>query len=348
MRRVLPYRFRFAHGYAIMLHDLIVSLFAAANEARVFMVTFDLSPEQRKEFAAIPSGEAQYGWIERELGEEVALQLDYRGVAFGLIRDLCQFVLEGLRASERGKTTVAYTLFRKPFQDNLLLLEWLVADRHEFLDRFRKDGPDAIAPKRRKREKQIAIIAGALEKINRVVGLDASFLHQVRYDKAANFSLAGAADQAVHLVTTMSPLRTENRNFNFVYSGYEEIESQWRNIYFFVPYLLYHTVSVVDAVIDFVADVDPNYKEFTELRRLVGFGLWAEDVGYEAIAPAVLPEAIVNDLRLRCPGCDVEFRPHRRNLRGLVLRSQLRCSVCKETTDIVPVQEKFGGRNAEV
>lgn len=43
---------------------------------------------------------------------------------------------ESISCAQRGKVSVAYSLLIKPLRDNLLYLEWLLADKEEFYQNF--------------------------------------------------------------------------------------------------------------------------------------------------------------------------------------------------------------------
>ena len=82
----------------------------------------------------------------------------YRHLVIALLADFCHFVYEALRCIPR-KLTVTYNLLRKPLRDNLLYLEWMLADRNDFMNRFRQGG-DAIDTARLNREQKLTIIRG--------------------------------------------------------------------------------------------------------------------------------------------------------------------------------------------
>jgi len=55
---------------------------------------------------------------------------------------------------------------------------------------------------------------------------------------------------ANHLVTTCKYYKTESLNLNFVFSGPDSQESQWKYLYTVLPYLLFYSIEVIQAVLD--------------------------------------------------------------------------------------------------
>ena len=345
MPYVLPHKYRFGHEYSIFLHDLIVGSYKAAAEANVFSVHFDLSADELASFENIQDGEA-YDWVEQHKGVSVSKRMDYVGLLNALIADFCPFVLESLRASAKGKLTVAYALLRKPMKDNLLFLEWLLADPADFIERFRA-GPEFIEPGRVSRERRIEIIAGALA-ASEFPGMDAEFLYDLRYNRRKPYGLASTWDHAVHLVTLFEHIRTEERNLNFVFSGPAQWHSQWSGIYDIVPILLTHSSSVVDKLIDSVAEVDQDYRFMKGLRRSIGFILWsgASSHGRRENALSQI-QAVLADLEPVCDSCNTALVWNFRHSRNFAIKGMTRCPACKElvsldTTDVVGVSAQSG------
>lgn len=329
MPYLLPGRHRFAHDYAIFLHDLIVELLKSGREAGVFGVTLNLPPEERKHIQEL-QGERLYDWIEANMGRAVTAEMDFREVFSALTADFCQFILEGLRAAAKGKLTVAYALFRKPFKDNLFFLEWLLADRPDFLTRFQHNSPNSLDAGKLTLEHRVRIVTDAAQLAD-APGIDPKKLYDIRFDRKMEAGLAGSSDHAIHLVTTWNHNRTSPRNLNFIFSGPEAWETQWANIYWMVPYLLYYTSFVVDELFSAIAKIDDGYFAQMWLRRAIGYELWAEYSRGESMRKTFHPslDDLLEVIRFSCLNCGNELPSHRRNLRSLVIRGVVACPSCR-------------------
>lgn len=330
---VLPKKHRYAHRYSIFLHDLMVGMFKAAEDAAIFSVRLDSSPEEVEALRDL-EGEALYDWVERNK-PDVCMLMDYKSIIAGVTSDFCHFMLEALNASAKGKLAVAYALFRKPLRDNLFVLEWLLADPEDFLRRFADGSPDTIAIQNLPVERRKEIISAAIREAEST-GADADFFYEVRYEKTAPWGLSVTWDRAVHLLTTWNHTRTEPQNLSFVFSGPEQWESQWTGIYSNVPFMLYHASKVFEKLVATIAEVDADYLVVKDLRRNVGFMYWGRHLQGVPEEAEELVTSIIPDLD--CPNCGRNVRWHRNNMRSLVLRGSVRCYPCRalihlDTTD---------------
>ncbi|HST61976.1 MAG TPA: hypothetical protein VLK84_24965 [Longimicrobium sp.] len=334
MPHVLPRKHRFAHDYAIFLHDCIVAVLKAGLEARVFDIELDLLPGERKQIAGL-KGAALYDWIETNKGRPVTAEMDFREIFSALGADLCHFTLEGLRAAARGKLTVAYALFRKPFKDDLFYLEWLLAGREDFLRRFQHDSPNSIDAGKLTAEHRLRIVTDAALAAD-APGVVPQKIFDIRFDRKMNAGFAASWDQAIHLVTTWNHNRTSARNLNFVFSGPDAWETQWANIYWHVPYLLYYTTFVVDQLLSSIADVDESYVEVMWLRRAIGYELWAEYTRGGLLRGPYHSslDDLLENVDFVCPRCKLPLPSHRRSLKALVIHGTLTCRSCKAATPL--------------
>lgn len=345
MPAILPYRYRFAHDYAIFLHDLIVGMLKSGIDSEVFDTRVPLAEGQVSEFTEL-QGAALYSWLEENATREVLLETDYKLLIPAMVGDFCHYVLEALNASRKGKLTVAFTLLRKPFQDNLFYLEWMLADLPDFFDRFWTQSAKDLSVKDLPVERRKEIISGAIAALPNPHTIDASFIYDVRYNRAASYSLAGLADKAIHLVTINAHLLTAPRDFNFIFFDPEEFEEHLHHIYLVVPQLLYHALHVIDTIMSQLAKWDEGWNTWVRIRRDIGFLLYMDSI---VKLPPELVEVARESLQSLlaavapvCPKCGNEFSLHLRNMRQLCVHGTLRCRTCKDT-----VQFEFDGTSAE-
>ena len=122
-------------------------------------------------------------------------------VCNALFADMLHFVYEALRALEKRKFTVAFSLLRKPFKEGLLIVAQMCADEVGFFDKMKTDAKNLL--NRRELDE-----AGIKELLRRAIAAcrGASFTNaNALYDATFNFQndlgLAGLFDKATHLVT---------------------------------------------------------------------------------------------------------------------------------------------------
>ena len=331
---VLPSQYRFAHDYAVFLHDLIAGKLKGGLDAEIFKTTIPLTEADAKEFAEL-QGEDLYRWLEENVEPEVLLEADYKMLVQALIADFCHYVLEALNASRKGKLTVAFTLLRKPFQDSLFYLEWMLADLPDFFDRFKNGSAKDLEVKALPVERRKEIIREAIAALPDPHTINPEFIYDVRYNRAEPYSLAGLSDQAVHLVTTNVHLLTAPQNFNFIFSNPEQFQSQWHHIYLVIPQLLYHAERVISQIISGVAKWDSGWETWIQVRRDIGLLLYMDSVVQSAperidVARESLG-ALLAALTAGCPQCGKPLALHLRNMRQFCVRGAVRCTTCRDT-----------------
>ena len=271
MSDCLPKEFRFSHEYAFFLHDILASTVVTGEQRGVFDTKLELaSEEEAAEFTRLSSGEEVWEWIERSQHKHLMYMIIYKQVLHAVLGDFCHYIYEALTTARKGKLSVAYTLLRKPLKDNLLFLEWLLAAPAEFICAFYHQEPEDYAVDRLPPEKKLEIIEQATAKTSLPETFDAKFMYELRYDKRNAWGFEQLWQQATHLVTNCKHYRTSKQNFNFIFSGQDDMYLQWDHIYFLLPYVLFYTVEVVESVLaTFVAE-DPR-EDLTSTRRKVGF-----------------------------------------------------------------------------
>lgn len=336
-RSRLPRRLRAGHDLALFLHDTIVAELKAAYKAEIFLTTFTPDDEVEAKELKDRTGEELWSWFEERGYYVLIAEVAYKQVMAAVATDMCHFVLESLRTSAKGKTAVAYALLRKPFKENLLILEWLLGDPEGFLEVFHGDSAQMYAPNRLPEEKRRAIVAAAVSKLPTAGMFNPDFLYDVRYSKRAGFSLEHGWTKATHLVTTMSGLETEPMNLNFVFSQEESIKDQWERYYEIVPFLLFYAVEVFETLLLTVADLESTNWAIDQYRRQFGFLLWSERRSRSNQRVEAVDE-IINVLKahvaITCDTCNSDIPVNRRTMEQVYLSLSVKCSECGLESDL--------------
>jgi hypothetical protein len=246
--------------------------------------------------------------------------------------DFCNFVYESLSCSQKAKMTVAYALLRKPFKENLLLLEWLLADRDGFLSAFMQENPkdlsvDAIILDQKK---EIIEKAVALAEVPTL--LDAHRLYELRYHKSEDEGFEKLWHKATHLVTTFREFRTECQNLNWVFAQHPDDRlSQWTHFYTFVPAVLYHAFGVMKALTSTLGKRDDPAQSWKQLKMLAGLMLWADNP-YNMLTPDLTIKSLCGSKEMvltYCPACSKPIKLDKRNAKCLYWTGDLKCFSCK-------------------
>lgn len=336
MRNFIPEDYLPSHDYCFFLHDQLAGIVVSGEEEDIFSIRIEFEDEAHAHEMEGKSGEELVQWLEENGYREYVYYLFYKQICVALLSDFCHFVYEALECSRKGKLTVTYALLRKPFKENLFYLEWLLADPANFMKCFTlSNGNQFSAPDNVQRERKIQIIAEAMNKMEIGRWIEPDFIYQLRYDKRADYGLEQMWQKANHLITTFRSMKTEEQNFNFVFSGEDSRESQWWQLYSILPILLFYTLQVVNALVSTFAEGTPE-NDITTLRCIIGFFIWTEHTQWEIQSDEiqnVLSEAAA-EIHQGCPNCDNVITLDQDNQKLMYEEGILECRECHHRVDL--------------
>ena len=163
-----------------------------------------------------------------------------------LIGDICQFLQIALFASLQQRLTVTFSLIRKPFCYNLLVILRLFLTT-DFLDKFNnEDGFDTTGLT----QQDIIDLLNASEKMLYTKSIKATDIYDFIFDPSKPDSLVNISNKALHPSTTRNKNnRTEMQNLNFVFSSKESIMTQWDYLYRRLPLLLLYLNEIIEFIL---------------------------------------------------------------------------------------------------
>jgi hypothetical protein len=243
----LPKEYKELHDLCFYLHDILVQVVVEGENKKLFHTIYNI--KKMSDIEAIKGNNDILEWLSNNGYEDVFKSIVIKQVLIATISDYCHYVYEALKCSEKSKLAITYTLLRKPLKDSLLLFEWIMTNRNEFMENFKKDS-NCYAIDKIDSTKKKMFIKCSVNQINYSKAFDAGFIYNIRYSKKTDYSLEKLWNLANHLVTTCKDYKTENLNLNFVFSGADSKESQWNFLYSVLPYLLFYTVEVIQVVLD--------------------------------------------------------------------------------------------------
>jgi hypothetical protein len=223
--------------------------------------------------------------------------------------------------------TVAYALLRKPLKDDLFYLEWLLARPADFLRRFETENQHrfSLLP-RFKEQEQIAIIREATKEAKQGV-ISAEFLHARRFKKSLPYGFEPLWQKANHLMTTQGDLETERCNFNFDFLNKENRYAQWAGLYWFLSILLFHAVSVFEALFGKFAKRGCQKFDIMPLRSTAGLLLCMQHppIADKKDEPQRILKEQFESLGLKCPKCTSLYVMNKRNPKQFYSTGSIRC-----------------------
>lgn len=217
------------------------------------------------------SKEEIFDWLVENGYKEKLIEIVEKQLFIALLSDFCQYVYESLKCSEKGKLATALTLLRKPFKENLLYFEWLLSSPDEFFEKFLDHDPESYDPSKLSKGARMNFIKKSILLTSCPSIFDGDFLYNIRYSKKEEYSLETLWNKAIHLVTTTPTYRTERQNLNFIFSNFDNKLSQWNILYNILPFLMFYTLEVVEALLVSIINIEEYIREYNRFLRQIKF-----------------------------------------------------------------------------
>ncbi|MCL4853616.1 MAG: hypothetical protein KJZ78_19855 [Bryobacteraceae bacterium] len=285
----LPERFATAHDLAFAIHDILLHQLHAGWRANAWVERTDLQPGT--DFESEIKGKHPIEWFfDTQSPEKIASLLNKSVYPF-LLGDFLHYVYEALECSRKGKTTVAFSLLRKPLKESLFIMEILSTDPMEFARKFREDIASLYSDDQKIPEKEkwhLSRIRSAVIAIDALEILDPVYIAKLRYSRNEGDSFASAFDMATHLVTNYKSIKTDPLNFNFIFSDLDSIETHWAFIYSRLPYLLYYAWRICEHAFSRYGRSDPVYLHDIDRRIKAMILLWFPTIDENYRSPEIV------------------------------------------------------------
>lgn len=303
------------------IHDQLRRL----ERERAFHLTVSLTNDRHaEELRGLPPTEL-LSWLAAKGYRTERREVVHRQVLRAVLLDMMSFLSAAIERAQVGEFTVAFALLRKPLKDNLLLLEWLLGDRDEFLDRF-SERPELVDSSKLSADTRRGLIAKARSQCRRPGVLTPEFLHELRYEKQCPYGFDPLWNQATHLVTSFRAYPTEVENLNFVFSNPEDLTSYAETLDRALPGLLDHVTLVSLALL---RPLDPavSSSDPFDLRHDIGVILCANARKTEPGSTRELSDALCA-ANLVCAQCGGAVQPHEDLLLSIWRTGQALCAKC--------------------
>ncbi len=269
----LPEEFRDAHTACMFMHDVMVEFLRSGEEKGAFRQTFSFEDHEIRSLEE-ESETNILDWLEKNQKHDERSLVIRTVVLPAVLSDMLHCIYEALTAAEKGKMSVAFMLLRKPIQESLYLLEAMVIDESDFVEKLSLD-PMFLRPKNGGGpEGHAKRIKTVLNRIGLEGVMSPEYLGELRYNKSSFDSFDRVCNQATHLFTEHKAIKTELLNINFVFSGPQQIYTQQRYLYTRLPYLLYYIYFLFEYIASIVAPTEPEYVKNIN-RRIVALFLIA-------------------------------------------------------------------------
>ncbi|GFP75391.1 hypothetical protein [Clostridium fungisolvens] len=225
-------------------HEIIVSILdnCITNNKMETEVVFK-SEEDAEKFQ---KSDDKILWLYKNRYIEEAKNLVGKNFFNAILREMCEFICESINALEKGKISVALSLQRKAFGDNLLYLEWLLGEEEKFLQLVANKRFDKYAVENISTRSKIDIMRDAIKKLDNQAffsEINVQTYYDMRYHINSDYSLQRIWDK-VNILSTDGHFK-KSTELNFVFSD-EDNKIEYIDYYYKkVLILLYYTYNVV-------------------------------------------------------------------------------------------------------
>ena len=205
------------HEFCFHLHDLMTSLLVQMEIQKAGQVTLEsLTDKDRR---LLESGLHILDFLNESGRGDLERRAVINHLCVALYADMLYFIYEGLRALEKRKFAVAFTLFRKPLKEGMLFAAQMCADEERFFDRMKLDAKNLLIRQRLNKAGVKSLLGSALKVCRHTSLLSAERIYDTVFDRQNPAGLAVLFDKATHLVTEFSAIQTENYNVNFIFKN---------------------------------------------------------------------------------------------------------------------------------
>lgn len=330
-----PEDLKFARDYCFFINNIILSTVESAYDSLIFEHNIEFeNDEQKIQFKYVLENKdyEQYrDWFRANDKLTDLYFITLKGVLLNLIIDFNNYIYEALEIIQHGNYSVAYTVLRKPFKENLLLLEWIIADPVEFMFKYSFLDSTKYAPLNffGKKDKLLNIMGRAIKKLKHPSFFDSEVFYQLRYSKRNIHSFDNLWNKSTHLVTTRNNIKTDTWNLNFVFLTEENRENLLHHLYSFLPLLLFYSSEIVDQVLKNIAKLG---KDDVPLRRMAGFIVCFEEAYLKGRADEKIFKKQLSkfrkELAQKCPNCSSQLTFTTNNMKLYCLEEKIICQNC--------------------
>jgi len=270
---VLPKKYWIQHDYLLYAYDILGDMLRQADDKKLSNII--LKFKNKNQGTSFNKSEDKLLWMDKNGYHDVAVKMFSNHMFFSLLRDFCYYIYESISCAGRGKVTVAYTLLRKPMRDNLLYLEWVLADRQEFFDTFLYKEIkyyDISNYKVFSKDRIQNIIDEASKKSYMGKALNYNNLvYTFRFNSEEQIGLQRIWNQSMHLVTKSPNYETQQGNLNFVFADAKVWNDFWDYYYFVMPQLMAYVLEICEALFITTIDVNEVELKFNRAIRLAKY-----------------------------------------------------------------------------
>lgn len=213
------------YNFLMLCNDFIVDILQYADKNKWSSEKIDIKEKDIKKFN---SSKYDLFYFRNHGYATVINKSLYKHMIFSLVADYNNYVFDAINCALRYHFGTAFTLLRKPFKDNLLLLEMIYIKGHRFVPDFLNKPIDEFSIDKISKDEKMRILRKCCKKIN---FFTAKRMYDLRYSKKSKESLEKIWNKTSHIITNAKDYATENGNLNIIFATPDIVEENL--VYFY-------------------------------------------------------------------------------------------------------------------
>lgn len=166
-------------------------------------------------------------------------------ILMGLTSDLLHFTYEALKAFEKRKFSVAYSLLRKPFKENLIFICLVLNNYENFIELFEQETDKSLNNFYKHSSIRKAIFEEIIPKLALPDLFEAELIDNMIFSKQYPLGLEISCQKATHLITSQGDFLKTGRMFiNSIFDDPNNLD-QYEPVYTSLPYIMIFTTHVL-------------------------------------------------------------------------------------------------------
>lgn len=281
------------YNFLIMCNNYILNILKAADKLKWSEAKIDFKP---KDIKKAKDGAHDLFYFRNHGYAKVINPCLYRHIIFSLISDYNKYVYDAIECAQKMHFGPAFTLLRKPFKDNLLLIEKFYIEGYKCIPSFFNNDISKLAIDHIKPDDKKKILKKCSKKIR---FLNEDYLWAIRYSNKDKISLEKLWNKTLHIITTREDYSTEQGNLNIIFADDETIKENL--IYFYkacVPIQMYFILLVLNIIKK--ENLISDYEFYNSINSFYHI--------FIAVLDEEIPESIANTFLLWCDKCDNTFK----------------------------------------
>ena len=163
---------------------------------------------------------------------------------------MLHFIYEGLRALEKRKISVAFSLLRKPFKEGILIAAQVCADEEACFDTMKFDAKNLLNRRNLDETDIKEVLKTAIKACRGASVVKEDAIYHAVFDRGNDLGLASLFDKSTHLVTEFSKIQNENYNLNFIFKDPRDNDVYEGGTYAIVAmFLLFMSLMQIELIV---------------------------------------------------------------------------------------------------